>query len=145
MLERLPLEILQTIINCIGFCCVGNAASGEEQVSVQSDLKALCEVSKHLHQATVSKLYETITVLLDEVCLDHADLSCFYGDNMKVLIFNASFHINLKGRCAHNVTRSNWNGSGFEEDDDAEDKMMTRLTIVPSIYLVHLGWIVKIM
>jgi len=69
-----------------------------------------------LNEVTVSILYETITITLEEKSLDYIDLSSFLGcgkrhlELVKDLAFEAVFHDQLEDRCPHNHLEADLNG-----------------------------------
>ncbi|MCJ1476719.1 hypothetical protein MMC13_005387 [Lambiella insularis] len=87
MLEKLPLEVLRLVL---------------KEISRKEDLKALCEVSKYIHQATVPLLYENVTISLNEGLMSAAQLGGLQIDNrkfaahIKVLSFETSFCSRMK-------------------------------------------------
>lgn len=82
-------------------------ANSIAQIRTQSDLKSLCEVSKHVAKAAIPRLYESITLHADEM-LDLDDLTqkitfCC-NDNIrfaKNIRLKAPLNHNLRRRCPH--------------------------------------------
>jgi len=77
------------------------------QIRTQSDLKSLCEVSKHIAEVAIPRLYESITLHVDDsLDLDNLTykINLCSNDNIKFtknIFLKAPLNNNLRKRCPH--------------------------------------------
>lgn len=88
MLDRLPNELFWVVTKQLA----------------DGDLKNLCEVSKYLHELTIPRLYESVTLFITERAVSRRR-TCFlpsaYLKHTKHICFKAPIHDLLGNRCPH--------------------------------------------